>query len=192
VDWTDERYTVPNLLTYLRLLLVPVFVALHMGGRPGWALGVFLFAIFTDSLDGFLARLLQQQSKLGAFLDPLADKLLTGAALIMLFLEHEAPLWMLLLIAFRDGAMALGAVMVKRKGLELPSAPSRVGKYATFALACFVVIGLFDETFTDSPELHAYHLVFGYFTGLCVAISTAQYFLRWGHLWVAPARQVPR
>jgi len=186
-----DAWTVPNLLTYLRLLAVPVFVSLHLGGRPGWALVVFLGAALTDSLDGMLARLLHQQSKLGAFLDPLADKLLMGAALIVLFVENEAPLWMVVLVAFRDGAMALGAVVVRRKGLDVPAAPSRVGKYATFALASFLVIGLMDETFTDSPQLHAYHLVAGYFTGLCVAISTAQYFLRWGHLWVAPARRSP-
>lgn len=187
----SDAWTVPNLLSYLRLLAVPVFVSLHLGGRPGWALLVFLAAALTDSLDGFLARLLDQRTKLGAFLDPLADKVLAGAALIMLFLENEAPLWMVVLVAFRDGSMALGAVVVRRKGLELPAAPSRVGKYATFALTCFVVLGLFDETFTDSPLLHAWLLVAGYFTGLCVAISTAQYFFRWGHLWVAPSRRVP-
>lgn len=186
-----DAWTVPNVLSYLRLLAVPVFVFLHLGGRPGWALLVFLAAALTDSLDGFLARLLDQQTKLGAFLDPLADKLLIGAALIMLFLEAEAPLWMVLLVAFRDGSMVLGAVVVKKKGLELPTAPSRVGKYATFALACFVLLGLCDETFSNSPLLHAWLLVAGYFTGLCVAISTTQYFLRWGHLWVAPARRAP-
>ena len=186
----SDAWTVPNILSYLRLAAVPVFVSLHLGGRPGWALTVFLGAALTDWLDGLLARLLNQRTKLGAFLDPLADKLLTGAALIMLFLENEAPLWMVALVAFRDGSMALGAMVVKRKGLELPSRPSRVGKYATFALTCFIVLGLFDETFTDSELLHAWLLVAGYFTGLCVAISTAQYFLRWGHLWVAPARRV--
>jgi cardiolipin synthase (CMP-forming) len=185
----SDAWTVPNLLSYLRLIAVPLFVSLHLGGRPGWALVVFLAAALTDSLDGFLARLLDQRTKLGAFLDPLADKVLAGAALIMLFVENEAPLWMVLLVAFRDGSMALGAVVVKRKGLELPTAPSRVGKYATFALTCFIVLGLFDETFSDSPLLHAWLLVAGYFTGLCVAVSTAQYFLRWGHLWVAPARR---
>ena len=186
-----DAWTVPNLLTYLRLLSVPLFVGLHLGGRPGWALFLFLAAALTDALDGLLARLLDQRTRLGAFLDPLADKLLTGAALIMLFVEREAPLWMVLLVAFRDGSMALGAVVVKRKGLDLPTTPSRVGKYATFALTCFLVLGLLDETFTDSPLLHAWLLVAGYFTGLCVAISTAQYFLRWGHLWVAPARRAP-
>lgn len=184
-----DAWTVPNLLTYLRLLAVPVFVLLHLLGLPGWALVVFLVAAFTDALDGLLARLLSQQTRLGAFLDPLADKLLTGAALIMLFVEGEAPLWMLLLVAFRDGAIALGALVVRRKGLDLPAAPSRIGKYATFALTCFLVLGLLDEALTDSPLLHAWFLVAGYFTGFCVAVSTAQYFIRWGYLWVAPAKR---
>ena len=186
----SDAWTVPNVLSYLRLAAVPVFVSLHLGGKPGWALVVFLGASLTDALDGLLARLLDQRTKLGAFLDPLADKLLMGAALLVLFLEKEAPLWMVVLVAFRDGSMALGALVVKRKGLELPARPSRVGKYAAFALTCFIVLGLFDETFTDSPLLHAWLLVAGYFTGLCVAISTVQYFLRWGYLWVAPARRV--
>ena len=187
----SDTWTVPNVLSYLRLAAVPAFVFLHLGGRPGWALVLFLVASLTDWMDGLLARLLDQRTKLGAFLDPLADKLLMGAALIVLFVENEAPLWMVGLVAFRDGSMALGALVVKKKGLELPTAPSRVGKYATFALTCFIVLGLCDETFTDSPLLHAWLLVAGYFTGLCVAISTAQYFLRWGYLWVAPARRVP-
>ena len=186
-----DAWTVPNVLSYVRLVAVPLFVSLHLGGRPGWALVLFLAAALTDWLDGFLARVLNQRTRLGAFLDPLADKLLMGAALIVLFVEDHAPLWMVLLVAFRDGAMALGAVVVKRKGLDMPAPPSRVGKYATFALSCYIVLGLLDETFTHSPLLHAWLLVAGYFTGLCVAISTTQYFLRWGHPWVAPARRAP-
>jgi cardiolipin synthase len=186
----SERWlTVPNALTLSRLLLVPVFVALHLTGHPVWALVCFLGAALTDSLDGFLARVLNQWSKLGAFLDPVADKVLTGTALVLLVVEKRAPLWMLLLVAFRDGAMALGAVVVRRKGLDLPTAPSRIGKYATFALACFVVLGLLDQAVRDWAMLHAWFQVTGYLTGLCVFISTTQYFVRWGHLWVAPARR---
>ena len=152
---------------------------------------VFLAAVLTDALDGFLARLLHQQSKLGAFLDPLADKLLAGAALIMLFIEHEAPLWMVLLVAFRDGAQALGAVVVKRKGLE------RAGGAVAGGQVRDVRPGLLRRARAHRRDVHRLAraprlpLVAGYFTGLCVAISTAQYFLRWGHLWVAPARRVP-
>jgi cardiolipin synthase len=185
----ERRFTIPNVLTFARLGLVPVFVVLHVAGRPGWALVCFLAAALTDSLDGLLARILDQRSKLGAFLDPLADKILGGAALILLFIERRAPLWMVLIVAFRDGAMALGAAVVRRKGLDVPAAPSRIGKYATFALMCFLVLGLLDEAVSDSPLLHAWFQVAGYFTGLCVVISTAQYFVRFGYLWAAPARR---
>lgn len=184
--------TVPNLLTLLRLGLVPVFAALHLAGRPGWALVCFLAAAATDWLDGLAARILDQRSRLGAFLDPLADKLLAGVALLLLVLERVAPLWLLVLILVRDLTEALGAAVVRRKGLELPAAPSRVGKYATFALTCLVVLGLLDETFTGSPAVHAWFQVAAYFTALCVAISTVQYFVRWGHLWRAPAREAGR
>ena len=184
--------TVPNLLTLLRLALVPVFAALHLTGHPGWALLCFLVAAVSDWLDGLAARLLGQQTSLGAFLDPLADKLLADVALLMLVVEREAPLWLLLLVLLRDLTQGLGAAVVRRKGLELPRAPSRVGKYATFALVCMVVLGLVDETLTDAPLIHAWFQVAGYFTGLCVAISTVQYFIRWGYLWTAPPREVGR
>jgi cardiolipin synthase len=181
--------TVPNLLTLLRIGLVPVFAALHLAGRPGWALVCFLAAALSDWLDGLAARILDQQTRLGAFLDPLADKLLTGVALLLLVLERVAPLWLLLLVLVRDLAEALGVAVVRRKGLELPAAPSRVGKYATFALTCLVVLGLLEETFTDLPAIHAWFQVAGYFTALCVVVSTVQYFVRWGYLWGAPRRE---
>lgn len=181
--------TVPNLLTLLRIGLVPVFAALHLAGRPGWALVCFLAASLSDWLDGLAARILDQRTQLGAFLDPLADKLLTGVALLLLVVERVAPLWLLLLILLRDLVEALGVVVVRRKGLELPAAPSRVGKYATFALTCLVVLGLLDETFTDLPAIHAWFQVAGYFTALCVVVSTVQYFVRWGYLFGAPRRE---
>ena len=184
--------TVPNLLTLLRLGLVPVFAVLHLTGRPGWALLCFLLAALSDWLDGLAARILDQRTQLGAFLDPLADKVLLGVALLLLVLERVAPLWLLLLVLVRDLAEALGVAVVRRKRLELPAAPSRVGKYAAFALTCLVVLGLLDETFSDSPNIHAWFQVAGYFTGLCVAISTIQYFVRWGYLWVAPPREARR
>src|SRR5262249_54100149 len=113
-------------------------------------------------------------------------------ALLMLVVERVAPLWLLLLVLLRDLAQALGAAVVRRKGLELPRAPSRVGEDAPLALACMVGPGMVDETFTDSPAIHAWFQVAGYFTGLCVAISTVQYLVRWGYLWSAPPREAGR
>src|SRR3954453_23187796 len=120
--------TIPNLITFGRLLLVPVFIWLQATGRAQGALICFGAAMFSDAIDGLLARLLNQKSKLGAFLDPLADKLLVSSALVLLVIDRQVPIWLLGLILFRDGAIAVGALMVKRKHLELPAQPSRIGK----------------------------------------------------------------
>jgi cardiolipin synthase (CMP-forming) len=185
-DWL----TVPNALTLLRLLLVPVFVALHLWGRPGWALACFCTAAVSDGLDGLLARALNQRSKLGALLDPIADKLLAFAALCTLVAERRLPLWLLGLIIFRDGWMIFGALTLKHKNLEIPTAPTRIGKYATFSLTVLVVLALADQAVARSALLHAYMVVVGFTAGLCVAVSTLQYFVRFGHLLFAPARRL--
>jgi len=180
--------TIPNAITIGRLLLVPVFVALHLVGRPGWALVCFVTAAASDGIDGFLARVLDQRSKLGGILDPIADKALVSAALITLVIERRLPLWLLCVIAFRDLWMAAGLLVVRHKRLEIPTSPSRIGKYATFGLACLVVLALADQVVENSPQLHAYMVVIGFIAGLCVVISTLQYFARFGYLLVAPPK----
>lgn len=181
-------FTIPNLITFARLGLVPVFVWLQLANKPQAALIVFAVAMGSDSIDGLLARVLNQRSKLGALLDPIADKLLVAAALILLVVDRRVPIWLLLLILFRDGTMAVGALMVKRKKLELPAQPSRIGKYATLSMAVLVVLALAGQTSWAPDVLHAYTLVVAFLAGLCVVISTAQYFTRFGYLWFAPPR----
>jgi len=80
-------YTIPNLLTLLRIALIPVFVLVYWlpyGWAPIWAAWIFIIAGVTDWLDGFLARRLEQSSSFGAFLDPVADKLIVATALVLL------------------------------------------------------------------------------------------------------------
>ncbi len=182
--------TIPNLITLFRLALVPVFFVLHVQGRAGWALAVFITAAVSDSIDGLLARALNQRSKLGGVLDPVADKLLVFAALASLVLERRIPFWLLGVILFRDASMIVGAFVVKRKHLEIPTAPTRIGKYATFFLICLIVLALVSEQ-SQSPVLAAYTVAVGFIAGLCVTISTVQYFARYGYLFFAPPRSQP-
>jgi cardiolipin synthase len=172
----------------MRLLLVPVFVCLHLFGEPVWALVCFAVAALSDGLDGLLARALNQRTRLGAILDPIADKLLVFAALCTLIAERQLPPWLLALVIFRDSWMIIGAIVVRRKNLEIPTAPTRIGKYATFGMTLLVVLSLMDQA-ANSPALHAYVVVLSYTAGLCVAVSTLQYFSRFGHLFFAPARR---
>jgi cardiolipin synthase len=176
-----------------RVALLPIFLWLYWTQPPEWALGCFLVAAISDVLDGLFARMLNQRTKLGGVLDPIADKLLIFAALLVLVIDHRLPLWLLLINAFRDGLMVVGALMVIWKNLEIPTQPSRVGKYATFALICLVALSLADRSVYAPGSLRAYTAVMAFLAAFCVVVSTLQYFARYGHLWVAPRRpRAPR
>ena len=183
-----EWLNVPNCITIFRLALVPVFVWLFLKGSRDWALGCFLLAAVSDALDGFLARLLNQRTKLGGILDPIADKLLIFAALVVLVIQGQIPLWLLLLLGGQNLLMIGGALMVRYKNHEIPTSPSRIGKYATFTLICMVVLALVASTGRAPRSLDAYVPVLGFIAALCVVISTLQYFARFGYLWFEPAR----
>ena len=178
---TSEWRSVPNLITLARLALLPPFVVLLLTGRPRGALLCFAIAMASDLLDGLAARLLHQTTRLGAVLDPIVDKVMLATALCALWLGGGVPTWLVGLVAFRDGWMGLAALAVRRRGLELPRSPSRIGKYATFALTCLIVLALARLT-TPSASLEAYTAVVGFIAGLCVAVSTVQYLARFGHL----------
>ena len=83
--------TIPNILTFMRMGLIPVFVSLVYYGYSKWALAVFLIAGISDGIDGFLARTFKQESELGTIIDPIADKLLMTAAFIILTLPNVLP-----------------------------------------------------------------------------------------------------
>lgn len=125
--------TVPNLISVLRLLLVPVFTWLALAGHDVWALAVLMFAGATDWLDGKLARALHQQSRLGELLDPAADRLFIFVTLVVLAVRDVVPLWLVLVIVGRDVLLTLVlAILVAARIGPLPV--HFVGKAGTFAL----------------------------------------------------------
>ncbi|MDQ1744176.1 MAG: hypothetical protein QOE23_2515 [Pseudonocardiales bacterium] len=126
--------TVPNLLSFSRLLGVPLFLWLLLGPHAdGWALVILMLSGITDWADGVLARKLDQQSRLGALLDPVADRLYILATLVGLVLRHVIPLWLAVLIIGRDLALAATLPALRRRGLTgLPV--HYLGKAATFNL----------------------------------------------------------
>ena len=183
---------VPNTITLFRLVLIPIFLVLFLSHRVEWALACFGLAAVSDALDGFFARLLNQRSKLGAILDPIADKLLIVAALTALTLERRLPLWLVGLIALQNLMMIVGALMVKWKRLEIPAQPSRIGKYATFTLLCLIVLSLVSASPRAPTQLRPYVAVLGFVSAQCIIISTIQYFVRFGYLWFAPSQHRSR
>ncbi|GAA0631425.1 CDP-alcohol phosphatidyltransferase family protein [Sporichthya brevicatena] len=131
----DRILTLPNLLSFLRLAGVPLFLWLILGPeRDGLALLVLMFSGFTDWADGYLARRLNQTSRLGQLLDPAADRLYILATLVGLTVRDIVPLWLTLALVGRD-LVLLGCVPTLRRLGYGPALPVHyLGKAATFNL----------------------------------------------------------
>jgi cardiolipin synthase (CMP-forming) len=133
---TTRILTVPNLLSVLRLLGVPVFLWLILAEqRDGWALVVLALAGFTDFLDGKLARRWNQISRIGQLLDPAADRLYILAALVGLTARLVIPIWLAVAIVARDVLLAFTLPVLRRHGYGPPPV-NFLGKAATFNLLC--------------------------------------------------------
>jgi cardiolipin synthase len=124
--------TVPNQLTFLRLAFLPFFVIAIHYERYNWALGILIVAGLSDALDGLLARGLNQKTPLGAYLDPIADKLLLSSSYLVLALHGRVSWWLAILVLGRDVLLLIAsAVIIVTVGyISLP--PSIYGKATTF------------------------------------------------------------
>lgn len=131
---TDRVLTVPNVLSVLRLLGIPVFLWLVLGPEAdGWAVLLLMASGFTDYLDGVIARRTGQISRLGQLLDPLADRLYVIATLLGLGLRDIVPWWLVALLLGRDVVLAFTLPILRRHGLG-PLPVHYLGKAATFNL----------------------------------------------------------
>lgn len=170
--------TLPNLLTGSRFVLAPIFLALYVSGETVRALAAFAAAAATDLLDGLVARALDQRSRLGAILDPIADKFLAACALFALAARDRLPLWFPLVVVGRDLAQLAGAAILRAIHREVPVAPTRIGKYATSALAATVVVALAGEFAPWSPAATADAVAaLALLAAECVLVSFVQYSL---------------
>lgn len=130
---SDRILTIPNLLSFLRLALVPVFLLFLIDGQDIAALIVLAVSGFTDFLDGFIARRFNQVTRLGQLLDPAADRLYILAAVLGLVVRELIPLWFVVAILARDILLVVVAVVLVGAGHgALPV--NRVGKLATACL----------------------------------------------------------
>lgn len=132
---SDRILTIPNVLSFLRIALIPAFVALIVDPETTFAgLMLFVVVISTDWVDGAVARATGQVSELGKILDPVADRLAIAAGLIALVVRGAFPMWAALLIIVRDVAILIfGTVLLARRRIRIEV--RRLGKIATFTLA---------------------------------------------------------
>ena len=127
----SQIFTAPNQLTLLRMIFVPFIVIQLVDGHYGWALAIFITAGFSDGLDGLLARTLHQQTLLGQYLDPIADKLLLSTVFLVLSILHKLAWKYTIMVCSRDiSILAASAVLFAIAGLR-DFRPSIFGKANT-------------------------------------------------------------
>ncbi len=143
--------TVPNLLTFLRLILIPVFVTSLVYKSYLSALSLFIAAGLTDALDGLLARLTDQKSQLGAFLDPLADKFLLVTSFVLFSFYGWIPMWVTITVISRDIIITLGWIILYLIHHTTMVRPSLAGKMASAAQVILVTYVLLSINFSAVP-----------------------------------------
>jgi cardiolipin synthase len=136
---------IPNLITIFRFLLVPPVVWLLLNDHFGMALIIFGVAGFSDALDGYLAKRNDWGSRLGALMDPLADKLLLVSSFVTLGWLGMIPLWLVALVVLRDLVIVAGAIVFHMRVERLEADPSIVSKLNTFTQILLVLAVIFSE-----------------------------------------------
>jgi len=132
----------PNSLTVLRILLIPFFIGFLTYGHYQWALWTLLGAGVTDILDGVIARMANQRTKLGAYLDPLADKLLLTSAFVTLSVLHLVPGWVAIVVVSRDLIIVAGTLLLHVTQTPIEVVPTALGKGTTLVQLSYLVLAL--------------------------------------------------
>jgi cardiolipin synthase (CMP-forming) len=174
--------TLPNFLTLLRIVVIPVFLMCLAQNNHAAAFILFLGAGVTDAVDGAVARLTDSGSRLGAMLDPLADKLLLLSSFIVLGASGSFPLWLVMLVVSRDVIVVLGycvMYLVHQTSMEVD--PSRLGKVNTF-LQLFTVGCMLISLARPALPMDIFNLLIQWVTAATTAASGVQYVYR-GLLW---------
>jgi cardiolipin synthase (CMP-forming) len=174
----SSALTIANLLTVLRLILIPVFVTAVYYQQFRWALTVFLVAAVTDGLDGLVARSFNQKTQLGEVLDPMADKLLLVTAFVILSLPRftltaPIPFWLTAVAISRDVIIVLGAAVINMTTGFSQFRPSIPGKLNTFVQIVMIVFFLVANAFNLLTE----YLPVIYYATLAMAIFSGLHYI---------------
>lgn len=140
--------TIPNLITIARLFLVPLTIWLLVSGEPTLAFWVFLIAGISDGIDGFIARQFNQHSRLGTYLDPLADKALLVSIYVTFAILGELPVWLAILVVSRDFLIVGGVVLALLLGRPIAMRPRIISKTNTLAQIALASLVLADQAFS--------------------------------------------
>ena len=141
----------PNAISLLRIALIVPILLLILDGAFGWALALFLLAGFSDGLDGYLAKRFDWHTRLGALLDPVADKLLVAGLFITLAYTQDIPVWLAAVVILRDVVIVAGAMVYNFLVRPVQGEPTRVSKLNTSLQLLFLLFVISRAGF-DWPE----------------------------------------
>jgi len=161
-------WTVPNQITFLRLGFLPFFLILMSYERYRWALLVLVLAGFSDGIDGLIARKFNQRSSLGAYLDPIADKLLLSSSFVVLAFKQQLAWWLTILVLSRDVLILIVAVVIILASGYRPFPPSLYGKFATFFQIVLVFVLVLAAAYPEFPLVLAKQILIYLVATLCV------------------------
>jgi cardiolipin synthase len=171
------EFSVPNLITLLRLLLVPLAVWLILAERYGTAFWVFVAAGASDALDGYIAKSFDQRTRLGALLDPAADKALLAGVYVTLGLAGQLPGWLVILVILRDFLIVLGFVVIQTVASPSQLGPILISKLNT--LMQIALVGFVLARLGLGVEASMLTWVLIVVTGTTTVLSGLSYLLRW-------------
>lgn len=166
--------TVPNQITFLRLGFLPFFLIFISYERYDWALAVLVVAALTDGLDGLLARRLNQKSALGAYLDPIADKLLLSSSFFILAIKGKIAWWLTILVLSRDVLILTTAAVILLVSGYRRFPPSLSGKITTTVQILLVFVVVCAAVF-EQPYLEVVRQVFIYLVAAFTLVSGFHY-----------------
>jgi len=171
--------TIPNFISFSRLLLVPFVVWFIANGLFVFAFWLFLGASISDAIDGYLARKFSIKSKLGSLLDPLADKVLLVTVIITLGVLNYIPLWLVSLVVARDLFLIFAYITVRKKLKGREIKPSMISKFNTTFQMSYVTLILISLAFAlDVPEILYQGFMYA------VAIATIMSWIGYGKIWL--------
>jgi cardiolipin synthase len=162
----------PNILTLTRVLMIPFFVIFIINKHFGWALITFLIAGITDGIDGLLARITHQRTELGAYLDPIADKLLLFSAFITLAIVEIIPSWLVVIVITRDIIILVGFLVMLLTNYHPKINPSLLSKMTTVFQIITIVLVLMAGY---HPAFRQLSIVAVYGTAIITILSGSHY-----------------
>jgi len=174
MDFLLQFRAAPNLLTLLRLFIIPFLVIATLDGRHGLAFALFVLAGFSDGLDGLAARLTNQYTQLGLYLDPIADKLLLSTLFVVLTHVGLVPRYVTILVFSRDLGILLISTLLFATGALRDFRPSLLGKFNTLVQIFGLTVVLVEQVWPSMDGV-LLRIVLLRAIALLAPISAAQY-----------------